>query len=45
MEVMSVIASGIAVGCIAIAVVICVWVALGNVDILLKSSEEWEDGE
>lgn len=39
------IASIIAVGCITIAILICIYVALGNVDILLKNADEWEDGE
>ena len=45
MDVMSIIASGIAVGCIAVAMGICIWCALGNVDILLKNADEWEAGE
>lgn len=45
MQIASIIASGLAVSCIAIAMVTCVFIALGNVEILLKNSEEWEDGE
>lgn len=45
MEVASFIASSIAVICIALATVICIFVALDNVDELIKNADEWEDGE
>ena len=45
MEVMSVIATGIAGGCIAIATGICIWCALGNVDKLIKNADRLEDGD
>lgn len=40
-----IIASGIAVGCVILAIGICIWCVLGNVDELMKNAEKWEDGE
>ena len=45
MQTASIIASGLAVGCVALAVAICLFIALGNVDILLKNADDWEEGE
>ncbi len=45
MQIASIIASSIAITCIALAVVICILVALGNVDELIKNADEWEEGE
>lgn len=45
MQTASIIASKLAVGCIVLAIVICTFVALSNVDILLKNADEWEEGE
>ena len=45
MEVASFIATGIVIICISVAMALCVFAALGNVDELIKNADEWEDGE
>jgi hypothetical protein len=45
MEVASFIATGIVIVCISVAMTLCVFAALGNVDTLVKNADEWEDGE
>ena len=45
MEVALFIASSIAVLCIALEVLICIFVSLGNVDELIENADEWEGGE
>lgn len=45
MEVASFIAISIVIVCISVAMALCVFVALGNVDTLVKNADEWEDGE
>jgi hypothetical protein len=41
----SFIASAVVVICISVAMAICVYVALGNVETLVKNADEWEEGE
>ena len=36
--------AGIAIGCIVLITVICIWCALGNVDELVKNADVWEEG-
>ena len=31
--------------CIALIIGLCIWVALENVDALIKKADDWEDGE
>lgn len=45
METMSIIASAIVVGCIAIAIGICIWCVLGNVDELVRNADKLEEGD
>ena len=45
MEVALFIASSIAVLCIVLEVLICIFVALGNVDELIENADECEGGE
>ena len=45
MELASFIASTIAVLCIALEVLICIFMAMGNVDELIENADEWEGGE
>lgn len=45
MEVALFITSSIAVLCIALEVLICIFVALGNVDELIENADECEGGE
>lgn len=45
MELASFIASSIVIICISVAMALCVFVALGNVDTLVKNADEWEEGD
>lgn len=45
MEVALFIASSIAVLCIALEVLICIFMAMGNVDELVENADECEGGE
>lgn len=41
----SIVASKVAIGCLAIALILCLWCAFSTVDELVKNADEWEEGE
>lgn len=45
MILMSEIAGAIVIGCIVLAMGICIWCVLTNVDELVKNADAWEEGE
>ena len=41
----SIVASKVAIGCLAIALILCLWCAFGSIEELVENADEWEDGE
>ena len=39
------VASKVAIGCLALALILCFMCLLDNVDELIENADEWEDGE
>lgn len=41
----TIVASKLAIGCLALALVLCLWCAFGSIDELAGNSDKLEDGE